>query len=119
MKTKYLYLALVPAMLWFASCRDKTANIQVTNKVHNVKLDYISYDGISLGTNVLPGETTDREISENTRISFPLSSQIQFYMVKGDSRVFLKTKEFYTLDAGQNLSVVISDTTEVVNISSE
>ena len=44
-----------------------------------------------------------------------MSAQVEFYMVKGDKRVFLKTKEYYRLEKDQKLSIIISDTTEVVN----
>jgi hypothetical protein len=101
--------------LLLVSCYEE-ATIRVTNNVHNVQLDNINFDKIGIGTCVLPGETTQEVTISSREVSFPLSAQLQFYMVKSDRRVFLKTKETYTLNVDDKLVVVISDDTEVVNV---
>jgi hypothetical protein len=115
MKYRAIYVIILPFILLFASC-EKKATIQVTNKVHNVQLDNISFDQIGIGSYILPGESSPETTVSSRDISFPLSAPVQFYMVKGDRRVFLKTKEVYTLNVDDKLVVVISDDTEVVNI---
>ena len=111
-----LVIRLFFLCLLLSSCREK-AHIQLTNKVHNVSLENISYATIQLDSRLYPGESSKEiELSDDDdRISFPMSAQIEFYMVKGDKRVFLKTKEHYSLEKDQKLSIIISDETEVVN----
>ncbi|MDR2126382.1 MAG: hypothetical protein LBP63_06105 [Prevotellaceae bacterium] len=117
-KHSIFYVILLFALL-FTSC-DKTATIQVTNNVHNVRLDNINFDKFGIGSHIITGESTQQvEISTQDNVSFPLSAQLQFYMVKGDTRVFLKTKEIYTLNEDAKLIIVINDDTEVVNISTD
>ncbi len=120
MNTK-LILCLFSFILLLSSCKDEHAYLKVTNKVHNVRLENISFGEIPLGSYILPGESTSEYIlSDNDdRVSFPMSKQISFYMVKGDNRVYLKTKEYYRVDKNQNLIIEISDETEVVNPMNE
>jgi hypothetical protein len=93
MKTRTLFL-LSACILLLQSCHEE-ATVQVTNKVHNVRLDNISFSKASVGSYLLTGETTEAVLSDNDKsISFPLSSQVEFYMVKGDKRVYLRTRDF-------------------------
>jgi DNA-binding LytR/AlgR family response regulator len=114
MKYRSIFYVILLFTLLCTSCDEAT--IQVTNKVHNVQLDNISFDKFGIGSHILPGESTQELRLRHYETSFPLSAPIQFYMVKGDRRVFLKTKEIYTLNADDKLVVVISDDTEVENI---
>jgi hypothetical protein len=97
------------------SCEDE-ATIRVTNAVHNVQLDNVNFDKFGVGSYILPGESTPEVTISSKEASFPLSAQLQFYMVKGDRRVFLKTKDTYTLNADDKLTITINDDTEVVNM---
>ena len=106
-------------MLLFAACKDDEAHIEVVNGVHNVRLQNISFVDFPLGYDLLPGESTGKKklSEEYDDISFPLSGQIVFYMLGTDgSKVYLKTKESFRLNKNDNLQVVISDNTEVVNM---
>lgn len=118
MNNKYILINILICSLFLFSCKDDEAKMQITNKVHNIRLDKISFSGISIGTNILPGESTNKFlISEKyDNISFPLTSPVQFYMVSGDNKVFLQTKESFTLNAGDDLNIIINDETEVVNM---
>ncbi|MDR0691699.1 MAG: hypothetical protein LBF69_01530 [Prevotellaceae bacterium] len=119
MKYRFIFCVILLFTLLLTSC-EKEATIKVTNNVHNVQLDNISFDKFGIGSYILPGETTpELTISTADDVSFPLSAPLQFYMVKGDRRVFLKTKEIYTLNVDDKLVVVISDDTEVVNMLNE
>jgi hypothetical protein len=114
MKSCFIFLALSLCALLFAGCY-KDATVSVTNNVHNVQLDNINFDQFGIGSRILPGESTpELTISESEGVRFPLSAPLQFYMIKGDRRVFLTTKEHYTLNADDRLVIVISDDTEVV-----
>ncbi|MDR3246267.1 MAG: hypothetical protein LBT50_07525 [Prevotellaceae bacterium] len=103
------------ASVFFLSC-DEEAKIQVTSKVHNVRLDNISYSNVRIGTYLLPGETVEATITDRYRdISFPLSAQLEFYMAKGDKRVYLKTKEYFKVNKDETLKITIADDTELIN----
>ncbi|GHS96408.1 hypothetical protein FACS189421_01460 [Bacteroidia bacterium] len=113
MKTKNLFLLLACAL--FISCENQ-AIVQVKNNVHNVRLDNISFSNVSIGSGVFPGETVEKTITDNYKeISFPVTSQLEFYMVKGDKRVYLKTKEFFKVDEDETLEISITDDTELIN----
>jgi hypothetical protein len=114
MNVKYLLLPVI--LLLFFSCYDD-ATISVTNHVGNVSIEKVSYGDILVGNNLLPGESTSTKIISERwdNVKFPMSAQLQFYMVRGANRVFLKSKEVYVLNAEQHLSIVINDDTEVIN----
>ncbi|MBB4037052.1 hypothetical protein GGR21_002966 [Dysgonomonas hofstadii] len=116
---KIQYIILLCAILGFVSTScDNNARVSVTNKVSNVRLENISYGDISLGSSKLIfGETTgERTISDRwDGIKFPMNEKVQFYMVSGDNRVLLITKESYKLDEDQHLNIVIDDDTDVIN----
>ena len=114
MKSKHIILLLL-CCAFFTSCENESV-IKITNNVHNVKLDKISFADIAVGSNLLPGESAEKTISEYyTEISFPLSSQVEFYLVSADKRIFLKTKETFTLRADDKLTIIIDDNTEVIS----
>ena len=114
MKSKYIILLLLSCVL-LASC-EKESVIRVTNNVHNIKLDKISFADKSIGSNLLPGESIEKTIVEGFAENiFPLSGQVEFYMVSADKRVFLKTKETFTLKEDDKLTIIIDDNTEVVS----
>jgi hypothetical protein len=114
MKTKII-IGLFASAFLFPSC-EKEAKIQVTNNVHNVRLDNISFSKVQIGSYLLPGESTETTITDKNRnISFPLSEPLEFYMVKGDKRVYLKTKDYFNVDDGETLKIIIDDDTELTN----
>jgi hypothetical protein len=114
MKTKII-IFLFASAFFFQSCYDE-AKVQVTSKVHNVRLDNISYSKVQIGTNLLPGESVEATISDEYKdISFPVNAQLEFYMVKGDNRVYLKTKEFFKVNKDETLKIIITDETELIN----
>jgi len=113
MKTKIIFLFFLSVLL--SGCYNE-AKVRVTNNVHNVRLDNISFSNIRIGSNLYPGATTETTISDAYKdISFPLSSQLEFYMVKGEQRVYLRTKKYYSVDKDETLTIVIADDTELIN----
>jgi hypothetical protein len=82
-------------ILLFVSC-DKSASISVTNNVSNVSIENISYGDIPIGYKfLLPGETVSKIISdERDRVKFPMSAQLQFYMVSGETKYSLKARRY-------------------------
>ncbi|MDL2223474.1 hypothetical protein LJB98_05185 [Bacteroidales bacterium OttesenSCG-928-M11] len=115
MKQK-IYLFILFFALCLVSCKDKEAVIEVKNSVDNVLLENISINGYGISSRLLPGETGKRVFyEESDDISFPINGHIEFYMISGDSRVYLKTKEVYTLDLEEKLFIDITNKTEVEN----
>lgn len=98
------------------SCHDE-ATVTVVNEVSNVQLSNISFGDYAVYNNLLPGESGSVVISEEwSNVSFPLTESVSFYMVKGGDRVYLRTKESYRLDKDDELTISITDDTEVVNL---
>lgn len=114
MKHLYTIVAILCAIS-LASCKD--SRIYVTNKIQNVQLENVSFgEELGITSGLLPGETDYVEIDENTPgVDFPMTKHVRFYMVKGDSRVLLYTKEYYTVEKDDELRIILTDDTEVVN----
>ena len=117
---KFIYISFISLIPLFVSCEEELEGIvKVQNKVHNVKLEQIMWNGRQLTYSLLPGETSDDVIFTDYKEFFPKTDVLEFYMTANDKRVFLKTRESYTLNAGGELTIVISDDTEVVNPMTE
>ncbi|MDP4188464.1 MAG: hypothetical protein Q8907_16560 [Bacteroidota bacterium] len=112
MKTYFILFSLFCFML--TSCQDK-GKIKVENKLHNTKLENISFGDVSVFSSLLPGETSTEVTVVDCKESFPKVNQLDFYMESNGNKVYLKTKYNFSLDAGQTLLIIISDTTKVVN----
>ncbi|NOU45472.1 MAG: hypothetical protein HOO86_00235 [Bacteroidales bacterium] len=113
MKSGRIIIFGIVALL-LTSCMEK-GYVKVCNKVHNAKLESVSWGDFSLSGSLLPGETSEEETIKDYKESFPFSSQLEFYMVADGNRVYLKTKVSYTLDIDDHLVIEINDTTEVIN----
>ena len=101
-------------LILLSSCNDK-AKIAVQNKLRNVSLEQVSWDGYSIANSLLPGETSKTYKVVDFKSDFPKRAVVKFYMKRGDNQVYLETKYIFTLDVDDNLLVVISDTTQVIN----
>lgn len=112
MKIHFILLALFCFLL--TSCQDK-GKIKVENKLRNTKLENISFGDVSIYYSLLPGETSPEVTVVDDKESFPKVNQLDFYMESNGNKVYLKTKYKYSLDAGETLLIIISDTTKVVN----
>jgi hypothetical protein len=110
-----IIILLFAGAFFFAAC-EKEAKVQVTNNVHNVRLDNISFSLVQVGSNLLPGESVEITISDRYKtVSFPVTAQLEFYMVKGEKQVYLKTKEYFRVDEDETVKIIINDQTELVN----
>jgi FtsP/CotA-like multicopper oxidase with cupredoxin domain len=113
---KILLLAITVCLL--ASCKERTADLTVGNMLDNVVLERISIGDYAVEYGqILPGMNAHERFKSYNDSLFPIIGQISFYMVSGDNRVFLQTKEIFTLDEGMSLVVNIDSDTEVVNRS--
>jgi len=100
--------------LLLTSCMEK-GKIKVENRVHNTKLESISFGDVSVYSSLLPGETSNEVAVIDKKNAFPIKNQLEFYMVSNGNKVYLKTKYSYSLDYDETLLITISDTTEVIN----
>jgi len=98
-------------------CENDKGKIKVQNKVHNVRLESVNWGEYPVTYSLITGEESNELTIEDKQGTFPKISDLSFYMVSSGKRVYLKTKNKYQLDANQNLTIVITDTTEVLNPS--
>ncbi|MDR2040407.1 MAG: hypothetical protein LBQ60_21025 [Bacteroidales bacterium] len=109
---KFIFLLiLIP---FFYSCKDK-AYIKIQNKVRNATLNNVSWDNNSIAYSLLPGEVSEELKIVDDKDDFPKRAVVKFYMQGAENQVYLQTKYSFSLDAGQTLLIVISDTTSVIN----
>ena len=113
MKTKIILMAFLVALI-ATSCTEK-GTVIVTNKVSNAKIESISFNDYAIYGTLLPGQSSDKLEIKELKDKFPFTGQIKFYMSSGGNKVYLKTKQSFQLDYDQDLVIVISDSTEVIN----
>lgn len=111
---KNIILYSLSALFFLVACSE-SAEIKVKNLVHNASLEDISYGDYSIGYNLYPGETSESKVIYDDPGSWPKAEQIEFYMVRDGNMVYLKTAYAFTLNAGDKLQVIISDTTQVIS----
>ena len=108
---------ILPCLLFtltFSSCYEK-AKITIQNNVPNATLQQINWDEYPIARSLLPGEKSRTYTVTDYKSDFPKKSVVKFYMKRGDNQVYLETKYVFTLDVDDNLLIVISDTTQVIN----
>lgn len=101
-------------VILLTSCLEK-GKIQIENRIHNVKLMNIKWNGEMISYELYPGESSEIIEIVDKRNKFPKTSPVEFTMTYGDKRVFLRTREKYTLDYDQKLVIILHDTTKVYN----
>lgn len=109
---KYAFILFVVAALY--SCNEK-AYVKIENRVHNAALKNISWENHAVTETLFSGETSDELLIVDRKEEFPKKGVVKFYMERNRQRIYLETKYEFLLDAGQNLMIIISDTTAVVN----
>jgi len=112
MKTRILLF--IAAAIMLSACSQQ-ASIKVQNLVHNASLTDISYGNYGIAYNLYPGATSSEEIIYDDLADWPKSEQFSFYMERDGNIVYLQTKYEFLLNAGDELLVVISDTTQVIS----
>ncbi len=109
-----IVILLILSTLLFVACEDE-GNIIVQNKVHNATLTQVSWGTYHVASSLLPGEKSSEKCISDKKDNFPKIAIVKFYLNRDDKQVYLETKQMFTLNGGQNLLIVISDTTSVVN----
>ncbi len=109
---KNFRLLPILAVLFLYGCTE-TATIKVQNLVHNATLESINYGDYALAYTLIPGKTSDERTISDYPEYWPKNEKIEFYMVRDGNMVYLKTTASYLLNPGDELFIVIADTTEV------
>ena len=110
-------IIIVLILVGIYSCTNDKGTIKVQNKVHNVKLESVNWGDYSITYSLLTGEESNEVTIEDKKGTFPKINDLSFYMISSGKRVYLKTKSKFQLDVDQNLTIVITDTTAVLNPS--
>ncbi len=96
--------------LFIFSCKEG-AELTVINELPNTTLRYINYDGFSVSSRLLPGQTATIKFGEYE--DFPREDAIHFEMTAANRSIGLRTIEEYILDEGENIEVVVDSTLKV------
>ena len=112
MKRTIILLAILS--LAFASCQEE-AKIQVINEIHNVAMTDISWGNYSVYSRLMPGQASEKETIIDDAKNFPKRHRLKFYLSADGNTVFLETKEYFELDKGDFIRIIVTDITEVVN----
>lgn len=110
------YFAILALSIMLISCNEEEydANFTVQNDVSGTTITQIYFSSNYIGSYLLPGQTSTSKFYGYEE-EWPKTGNISFVMQANQKQVYLVTKAQYTLNANDNLTVVISDTTEVMN----
>ncbi|MCI5058409.1 MAG: hypothetical protein MRY83_20020 [Flavobacteriales bacterium] len=95
----------------------KPGKINIQNNISNVKLDDVSWGDITIGTDLLPGESTGEVLISKHEEKLPSTQVIRFSMIANGISVYLETQESYELDEDDNILIILDDDTPVRNPS--
>lgn len=111
-----LSLALMSLAVLAVSCDDGTT-LRITNKIGGVALEelYIG-DEFIRSAQLLPGESVTVDF---LKYKLPLTGQISFYMTSGSNKIYLRTKQSYTIRYTDHIIVDIENDTEVESVMTE
>lgn len=107
-------IVIIALSISLFSCQKK-GEIQISNNVHNVKLETVSFNDDVIAYDLYTGASSDVREYNDFKNTFPRTSTVEFYMVSGGNRVFLITKDEFSVEIDKKTIVVIDDQTEVVN----
>ncbi len=94
------------------SCKEEKAKLTIHNSVSNVELSSISCGKFTINGNLMPGEENGDEYRDDKE-QFPIVGQVEFYMTSQGNKVYLKTQETFTIQAGEDRTITITDNTPV------
>lgn len=113
--TKKLTIFLSLALL--IACNDPSY-IRIENKLANSTMQNIEWGGVPLASQLLPGETSTKiSIYDDGyyEIDLPKSYPLKFYLNVNGDIVYLETTYSFRLGEESELTIVITDTTKVLN----
>src|SRR5688572_16975131 len=95
-------ILIIAIAICAVSC-SKKSEIKITSKVSNCKLESISFGDYKIAGSLITNESSPTEEIRDKKNNFPKTFPIVFYMVSRGNRVFLRTKEEFTLTSEGSL----------------
>lgn len=114
MKTLIRIRVLGFVFLSLQSCTEK-GTVSVQNNISSVKISNVKWNGTHISYSLLPGQTSAEVEVRDEEGTFPKMGNVTFTMSANNRSVYLETQEVYTLDADDNLLIVLDDATEITN----
>ena len=108
-------LPLACLTVFSTSCEDTDLSLTVTNRLPNVELRDVVWEGRYIAGGLLPGQSGAFEATcyEGKSDEYPKEGPIEFRMALNGKVVFVKTKEIIKLDCDQQLEFEVNDSTEI------
>jgi len=108
-------LFLVCLAVFSFSCENTEIGLTVTNRLPNVELRDVAWEGRYIAGGLLPGESGAFEATcySGKSEEYPKEGPIEFRMALNGKIVFVKTKENIKLDCDQQLEFEVNDSTEI------
>ena len=112
---KYLIILLVSAAL-LIGCNEEEyeAKLTIENDVSGTTITQIYFGDFNVGYQLLPGQKNEQRFLGYAE-EWPKTGNVSFVMQANQKQVYLQTRASYTLNPNDDLLIVISDTTAVVN----
>ncbi len=111
-----MYSIVLSVALLLSSCGEKKGTVMVKNEVSNAKMTEITYGPHTISiSGLFPAQTSEGYVISDLKREWPKSYQLEFMLEANGRKVYLKTKDKFTIDYDQTLNIVIDDNTEVTN----
>ena len=111
------YFVLLIAVILIQSCNNDHGKICVRNSVSSATLENVVWGNFMLANNLLPGESSIKLTLYNSDEKLPTTHRISFTMSANGSKVYLETEKLYSLQNGDDLLIIIDDSTKVINLA--
>ncbi len=112
---RFPLLLLVGLAVFSMGCDNTEVSLTITNRLPNVELRDVIWEGRYISGGLLPGQTGTFESTcySGKSDDFPDEGPIEFRMALNGKVVFVKTKETFKLDCDQQLILEVNDSTEI------
>jgi hypothetical protein len=114
MKRIYILVGCAMMIYLFFGCKEKST-VQLQNNISTVKITDVKWGNHFLSNELLPGESSKKITVDPLYEKLPKTEQVTFKMVANNKTVYLETEGKYTLNEEDNLLIVLSDETKVMN----
>ncbi len=109
---KYILIIVITVIL--QSCYQE-AEVQVQNNISNIKIVQVEWGNVYIASELLPGETSTKAIIRKDEAKLPESNRVSFKMKTENQTIYLETEEAYMIEQGDDVLIILSDSTKVHN----
>jgi hypothetical protein len=108
-------LLLVCSSVFSTGCEDTELSLTVTNRLPNVELRDVVWEGRYVAGGLLPGQSGTFEATcyQGKSDEYPKEGPIEFKMALNGKIVFVRTKEIVKLDCDQTVEFEVNDSTGI------